>query len=187
MQTGICSFSLWPVHFVLGLVTEVSVVLTSCCQWRRHMAFSGPHGGCVGFNPHESLCWIQSSHLRQLILKYWNSSNCKNGSETSQIWSVDVSSGVNIAIKGCKKTFQRSTLQPGKWEWKNQHILQEFPPWSVLSCWWGTEVPLYLWNLSSLQQFQCFRVSDKCWWSALQFIYFFFLILRFFCRSSLSH
>lgn len=97
MQTDICSLSLWPIHFVLGLVTEVSVVLTSCCQWRKHMAFSGPHGGCVGFNPHESLCWIQSSHLRQLILKSWNSSNCKNGSEVSQIWCVDVSSGVNIA------------------------------------------------------------------------------------------
>lgn len=123
MQTGICSFSLWPIHFVLELVTEVSVVLTSCCQWRKHMAFSGPRGGCVGCNPHESLCWIKSSHLRQLILKYWNSSNCKNGSETSQIWCVDVSSWVNIANEGCKKTFQRSTLQPGKIEWKSQCIL----------------------------------------------------------------
>lgn len=88
---------------VLGLVTKVFVVLTSCCQWRKHMPFSGPHDGYVGCNPHESLRWMWSSLLRQLVLKYWDSWNCKNGSERPQIW--------------CEECFSWSQhCQGGLWE-----------------------------------------------------------------------
>lgn len=57
-----------------------------------------------------------------------------------------VSPGVNIAKEGCEKTFQRSLLQPGRREWKDQGILvlRRLPAGSVLSCWWGTEVSLRL-------------------------------------------
>lgn len=57
-----------------------------------------------------------------------------------------VSPGVNIAKEGCEKTFQRSPLQPGRREWKNQVVLVlwKLPAGSLLACWWSTEVSLCL-------------------------------------------
>lgn len=112
---------------VLGLVTKASVVLTSCCQWRKHMAFSGPHEGCVGCNPHESLCWIWSSPLRQLVLKYWNSWNCKNGSEKPQIWCEECFSWSQDCQGGLWEGFSEVSIAARQERGKGSRCLSLFP------------------------------------------------------------
>lgn len=66
--------------FPLCLCAEIGNQGISCADkllsMKKTHGFSGPHEGYAGCNPHESLCWIKSSPLRQLVLKYWNGWNC---------------------------------------------------------------------------------------------------------------
>lgn len=130
--------------FVLRLVTKASVVLTSCCRWRKHMAFSGLHEGFVGCNPHESLCWIRSSPLRQLMLKYWNKQNCKNGSEKPQILCEVCFPWSQHCQGGPWEDFSEVSIEArqGRVEGTGVLVLEKLPAGSLPSCWWGTEESL---------------------------------------------
>lgn len=58
--------------FTLCLCAEIGNQGISCADkllsMKKTHGFSGPHEGYAGCNPHESLCWIKSSPLRQLVL-----------------------------------------------------------------------------------------------------------------------
>lgn len=74
--------------FPLCLCAEIGNQGISCADkllsMKKTHGFSGPHEGYAGCNPHESLCWIKSSPLRQLVLKYWNGWNFLKKKKSSE-------------------------------------------------------------------------------------------------------
>lgn len=111
--------------FPLCLCAEIGNQGISCADkllsMKKTHGFSGPHEGYAGCNPHESLCWIKSSPLRQLVLKYWNGWNCLKKKKKKALKSPGsyvrcASPQVNTAKEGHEKTLQRPLLRQSRKE-----------------------------------------------------------------------